>query len=219
VNPEAVAHSPVITSDGLTLESRWDLPQGTALATVVLCHPHPLLGGTMNLPLLRTVAAAVVSAGGAVLRFNFRGTGGSQGSWGGGDAEVGDVAAAFAAAAVAFPAVPPALAGWSFGAVVALRWQAEACSTAPYVGIAPAADGPIQEALPNPSSLAPAPRLFLLGDGDQYTAVADLTEYAAAARARIEVLPGIDHFFFARESRVADAVVGHLGLPLRVRSG
>jgi alpha/beta superfamily hydrolase len=208
----------VVTSDGLTLEARWDLPAGLPQVTAVVCHPHPLLGGTMDVPLLRTVAAAIASAGGAVLRFNFRGTGASQGSWGGGTAEVQDVAAAVAAATAAFPGDLPALVGWSFGAITALRWQAETSGTAPYVGIAPAADSPLAEALPRASSLAPARRLFLLGDRDQYTTVSDLAGYAAEAGARLEVLHGTDHFFFARELRIADAVVGHLGLQSRVKS-
>jgi alpha/beta superfamily hydrolase len=208
----------VVTSDGLTLETRWDFPVGPPLMTAVVCHPHPLLGGTMDVPLLRTVAAAIASAGGVVLRFNFRGTGASQGSWGGGTAEVMDVAAAVATVAVAFPGALPALVGWSFGAVTALRWQAEASGTRPYVGIAPAADQPLAEVLPEASSLAPAARLFLLGDRDQYTAVGDLEAYATAAGARLEVLHGTDHFFFTRERRVADEVVGHLGLGTRVKS-
>lgn len=198
------------SGDGITLEARWDLPPAPRGAVVVLCHPHPLYGGSMEVPLLRTVAARLVGAGCPVLRFNFRGVGASTGSWSGGEAEVGDVAAAARAAAAAFPHLPLALAGWSFGAVAALRWQADAAGTGPFAGIAPPVPAGLAPGLPPPPELAPAPRLFLIGDRDQFTTVEDLSAYAAAIGAALQVLPGSDHFFFGREGRVADAVTAHL---------
>lgn len=198
--------TPLRSGDGITLEARWDLPPAPRGAVVVLCHPHPLYGGSMEVPLLRTVAARLVGAGCPVLRFNFRGVGASTGSWSGGEAEVDDVAAAAEAAAASFPHLPLALAGWSFGAVAALRWQADAAGTGPFAGIAP----PVPAGLPPPPGLAPAPRLFLIGDRDQFTAVENLRAYAAAIGAALQVLPGSDHFFFGREGRVADAVAAHL---------
>ena len=85
--------------DGVTLQARWSLPAEPVGPVVVLCHPHPLYGGSMDVPLLRTVAAHLAQAGCPVLRFNFRGVGASTGSWSGGEAEVEDVGAAVAAAA------------------------------------------------------------------------------------------------------------------------
>jgi len=198
------------SGDGTLLEARWDLPAGPVGPAVVLCHPHPLHGGTMNVPLLRTVAARLVRRGFPVLRFNFRGVGASGGSWSGGDAEEGDVAAAAAAALAAFPPGPPSLAGWSFGAVAALRWQAALDGAFPLVAIAPPLSAGLSPGLPPPEALPPAPRLFIIGDRDQFTAAADLRTYAEACGAGLLVLPGSDHFFFGRESRVADAVAGHL---------
>jgi hypothetical protein len=180
---------------------------------VILCHPHPLYGGSMEVPLLRTVAARLAAAGCPVLRFNFRGVGTSTGSWSGGEAETEDVGAAATAASAAFPGLPLALAGWSFGAVAALRWQAGAASTARYAGIAPPVPAGLAPALPAPEALAPARRLFILGDRDQFTAVEDLRAYAAAAGAGLEVIGGSDHFFYGRESRVADAVAACLTAP------
>ena len=194
---------------GIALEACWSLPDGPGRTVVVLCHPHPLYGGTMQAPLLRTVAARLAAAGCPVLRFNFRGVGASTGSWGGGEAEIDDVAAAAAAASAAFPGLSLALAGWSFGAIVALRWQADTGGCAPFVGIAPPLASGLSPALPPPQALAAGRRLFVLGDRDQFTGVRELEAYAAAAGAAVQVLPGSDHFFFGRESRVADILAGH----------
>lgn len=199
--------------DGITLEARWDLPPDPRGPVTVLCHPHPLYGGTMDVPLLRTVAAHLARAGCPVLRFNFRGVGASTGSWGGGEAEVEDVAAAAVAAADSFPHLPLALAGWSFGAVTALRWQAAAAGAAPFAGIAPPVRTGLGPGLPAAAGLVPARRLFLLGDRDQFTGVDDLRAYAEAAGAVLMVLAGSDHFFYGREIRVAEAVAAHLAAP------
>ncbi len=208
----------MLTPDGLLLESRWDLPSGPILAVVVVCHPHPLLGGNMEVPLLRTLAAGMAAAGGAVLRFNFRGTGASQGAWSGGRGEVEDVGAAVGAAADGFPGRDPALVGWSFGAVTALRWQARAGGNSPYVGIAPADDRPLGEVLPRSQALAPARRLFLLGDRDQFTTADELSVYAQAVGAALHVFPGVDHYFLARERQVTEAVNTHLQLSMPLRT-
>jgi alpha/beta superfamily hydrolase len=198
---------------GVGLEALWDLPPEPRGPVVVLCHPHPLYGGTMSVPLLRTVAARLAGAGCPVLRFNFRGVGASGGSWSGGEAESEDVAAATAVAAAAFPLLPLALAGWSFGAVAALRWQAHTGGTGPFAGIAPPVRSDLAPPLPPPEALPPARRLFLIGDRDQFTPVADLSAYATVAGADLLVLPGSDHFFFGREGLVAEAIVAHFAAP------
>lgn len=197
------------TADGITLQARWDLPDAGRGPAVVLCHPHPLYGGNLSLPLLRTVAAHLAGAGRPVLRFNFRGVGASAGSWGGGEGEEHDVAAAVEAAAAAFPSMAPAVAGWSFGAVVALRWQAAAGSGTPFAGIAPPLRTDLTPGMPPPEALPPARRLLILGDRDQFTSVADLRTYAADAGAEALILPGSDHFFYGREARVAEALAAH----------
>ena len=197
------------TDDGITLEARWDVPDDPR-AAAVLCHPHPLYGGTMQVPLLRTVSARLVEARSAVLRFNFRGVGASTGAWSGGRAAVGDLAAAVAAAAHAFPCLPLGLAGWSFGAVVALCWQADIGSGHRLVAIAPPTRVDVDPGLPDPGSLAPAHRLFVVGSRDQFADAGALRAYATALGAELQVFTGSDHFFYTRERRVADAVAAHL---------
>jgi uncharacterized protein len=197
------------TSDGLTLESAWSRPHGDAYGVAVVCHPHPLQGGTMNAPLVRALAGRLADAGFHVLRFNFRGVGRSEGGWGGGEGEVLDVGAAVEAARAAHPNTPFALAGWSFGAVVALRWQAHSGDTSPYAGIAPAVVESLSMELPPAPALAPARRLLILGDRDRFCAVDDLAVYAEAIGARLEVLAGSDHFFVFRDMEVGRLVADH----------
>lgn len=164
----------------------------------------------MEVPLLRTLTTCLVSAGGAVLRFNFRGVGDSAGAWSGGSGEMTDLAAAAAAALRDFPGLPLGLAGWSFGALVALAWQSATGGRQPLAAIAPPTRLRPGVLLPDPASLAPARRLLLVGSRDQFTDPDQLRAYAAAAGAELQVLPGSDHFFFARERRVGEAVAAHL---------
>jgi alpha/beta superfamily hydrolase len=201
------------TADGLALEAAWSVPEGPPRRVVVLCHPDPRQRGTMQAPLIKSLAAAMAGAGFAVLRFNFRGVGRSEGIHGDGVAEIADVAAAVTTAADAHPEVPLGLAGWSFGAVVSLRYQAASSSALRYAGIAPPVwmPGTSGRTLPDPRDLPPAQRLFVLGDRDQFTAVDDLREYAGSIGARMEVLKGSDHFFFFREDAVASILTGFFG--------
>ncbi len=200
----------IATADGLALEAAWSVPDDPPRRVVVLCHPDPKQRGTMNAPLIKSLAAALAASGLAVLRFNFRGVGRSEGTHGDGTAEIADVAAAVRAAGEAHPATPLGLAGWSFGAVVALRFQAQAGSTDPYAGIAPPVwfPGVPGSVLPEAADLSPAERVFVLGDRDQFTAIDDLRGYADSIGARLEVLAGSDHFFFFREDVVAKILTG-----------
>ncbi|MDQ4126015.1 MAG: alpha/beta hydrolase, partial [Actinomycetota bacterium] len=109
--------------DGLALEAALDAP-GSPKAVLVFCHPHPQMGGTMNAPLLTAVRDEMLARGWAVLRFNFRGIGASEGVSGTGVDEVADAGGAADYAADAFPGLPRALAGWSFGGAVAVRLAA-----------------------------------------------------------------------------------------------
>jgi len=197
------------TADGLTLEGVWSIPGNAQDSALVLCHPDPQQRGTMNAPLIKSLAGALADHGIAVLRFNFRGVGRSEGRHGDGTDEVADVDAAVTTARERYPDLRLGVAGWSFGAVVALRWQAETGSTLRYAGIAPPVWFPDHRGrlLPEPEDLASAHRLFVIGDRDQFTSVEDLREYADSIGARLDVLEGSDHFFFFREDVVAGVLV------------
>ncbi|MDX2342441.1 MAG: alpha/beta hydrolase [Acidimicrobiia bacterium] len=203
----------ISVSSSVELEARWDLPE-IAQRGVVLCHPHPLHRGTMNVPLLEAITADLVSRSVAVLRFNFRGVGRSTGSHDGGLAEIDDVAAAVASAEETFPDLEFGVAGWSFGAAAALRWHARDRSQHNYVGIAPGIGPNASQRLPEPESLLPIPRTFIIGDRDQLVPVAEVVAYAEKAGATLHLLKGSDHFFYFREQKVACLLAAGLGIPV-----
>ena len=196
-------------ADEVELEARWDLPAAPQ-SVAVLCHPHPLQRGTMNAPLMQALAEALVEREFAVFRFNFRGVGRSTGSHDFGAGEMDDVAAAVNAATVAHPELPIGVAGWSFGAVTSLHWQARDQSRLPWVGVAPPVNNVRSLPLPAPDALADAPRTLIIGDRDQFTTVADTEEYATGIGADLSVLKGSDHFFYFREEKVAGLVAAGL---------
>ena len=121
------------------LEGLLEFPSAALTCVAVICHPHPLFGGTLHNKVVHTLARALRAGGAATLRFNFRGAGGSAGIHDEGVGETEDALAAVASARRAVPGVSLILAGFSFGAVVALRAAAQA-RPAWLIGVAPAVD-------------------------------------------------------------------------------
>lgn len=180
------------TSDGVTLETKVDVPDSPSMVTV-FCHPHPLQGGSMNAPLMIAVTQLLTSRGHMVVRFNFRGTGSSTGAHEEGAGEVEDVAAAVEYARSV--GLPLGLAGWSFGAAVALNWFSQAgMADIPYSGIAPAPDY-------LPESLPRGPKRIILGTREQVIDADRLRMYAADQGIDLVLTPG-DHFFHGRGEKV-----------------
>ncbi|MFQ5878188.1 MAG: alpha/beta hydrolase [Acidobacteriota bacterium] len=93
----------------------------TVGAAAVVCHPHPMFGGTMHNKVVHAAAEAIVREGLPAMRFNFRGTGGSGGRHDGGRGEQEDLAAVLDHLAGRYPGRPLLVAGYSFGAYVGLR--------------------------------------------------------------------------------------------------
>lgn len=190
------------TSDGETLEARWDSPD-KQLFTTVFCHPSPIEGGSMMAPLMIAVTQKLVARGHAVLRFNFRGVGASTGQYGDGDAEIADTDAAFDAAM--HRSDPVGIAGWSFGAAVALNWVTDHHKTVPYVGIAPA----VRLLRGTPPS---GPKRIILGSREQVVDADALRAYAIEHNIDLVITPG-DHFFHGRGKRIGDLVGEGLETP------
>jgi len=197
------------STDGLALEAELDAPSSVK-AALVLCHPHPKMGGTMNAPLLLALRDDLVERGWAVLRFNFRGIGASEGRASTGVDEVADATGAIDAATGRYPDAPVAIAGWSFGAAVALRTALERPELAAVATIAPAV-----VAKPDVTAGAPAPEdfgfqgkvLVVCGENDDLVAPADVRSWAEVTGARYEEIRGANHFFWARYPQLA-ALVG-----------
>lgn len=123
-------------ADGTELEGRWTPGRGER--GVVLCHPHPLYGGSMLSPVVMAAEEAFRTAAYATLAFNFRGVGGSRGVHGGGQDEEADVEGALAWVERQLASPPRlAVAGYSFGSLVGGRVAARRDGVAWYLGIAP----------------------------------------------------------------------------------
>jgi alpha/beta superfamily hydrolase len=120
------------------LEATITLPSGEQppLAIGVICHPHPLHGGTMENKVVTTVARAFKELGVAAIRFNFRGVGASEGQYGEGVGELADLRAVLDWLSSVQPTQRIWLAGFSFGAYISLQ-AAEHSQVTQLISIAP----------------------------------------------------------------------------------
>lgn len=194
------------TDDGATLEAQWS-GSADARMVAVLTHPHPRFGGDMENIVPAGLARALPEHGIATVRFNFRGTGGSTGAHGDGEAEIGDVRAAVGAAAAVFPERPVVAVGYSFGADVLLALDDDrlraVVAVAPPLGVLPV------ERMAAPRGGAPT--LLLSAEHDQFQPFEDariLTEAWSDTSHR--PIAGADHFLAGAVGRVTDAVVDFL---------
>jgi alpha/beta superfamily hydrolase len=173
-------------------------------AAVVLAHPHPLYGGTMHTKAVFQAAKGFCRIGCAVLRFNFRGTGASEGVFDNGPGEMEDFRAAVDYAAHRYPGAELWAAGMSFGAWVALRAGARDQRVSALLGIAP----PL--AMYDFSELREStkPKFFIQGERDEICPLRQMREFYAQLREPRElvVIDAADHLFDGHVSEVADAV-------------
>ena len=208
--------STITSLDGLELEAALDSPEDPAGA-LVICHPHPKMGGTMNAPLLVALVDHLVARGWAVLRFNFRGIGDSGGQPGTGVEEVADARGALATMAARYD-LPLAVAGWSFGGAVAIRAAAATPDLAACVAIAPAVDEKpgISAGLPPPAELTiECPLLLVCGENDDQISPDAVHAWAIEAGAKYVEMPGANHFFWAKYDHLAETVSGFLAEIIR----
>ena len=199
------------TADGLSLEGEIRPADGDPRGTAVLCHPHPRHGGSKDHPILWAIRNDLAARRGlTVLTFNFRGIMGSEGTYGGGEAELQDVAAAVEAIRREEDG-PTVLVGWSFGAWVALRHAVAdpRIAAAALIGFPLAAAVSSRRPLPSLGELEGlrVPVLLITGDADPYCPLTDLRNLAGwIPRAETVVLEGADHFFGRRERELAERV-------------
>ena len=198
------------TDDGLSLEGELRLPEAEIRATAVICHAHPRHGGSKDHPVLWAVRNELAHRGFAVLAFNFRGTMGSDGTFGGGRTEVRDVAAAIARAREESDG-PTLVCGWSFGANVALREALDDARVATLALIGLPLEHDVElPAIPSPSELRVVrrPILLLAGEHDEYSPRAALEALRdRLPNAELAIVQGTDHYLWRRE-REAAGIVG-----------
>jgi alpha/beta superfamily hydrolase len=212
--PAVPLRSPPVVVRGETeiriggLDGRVHVPAAPRRA-VVLCHPHPLYGGSMHSPVPLAIAKTLADeASDAVawVRFDFRGVGGSAGTYDEGRGEVDDARAVVEHLRGLAPGVPLTLCGHSFGSWIALR----AAAAEP--------PGSVERVL----MLAPSTRFFkswddalaftgpravFLGDKDELCDVDEAQALAARLGAELRVFEGFDHHFMKSRRAMAEAAL------------
>ena len=182
----------------------WNTPAAGPHLAAVVCHPHPLYGGTMHNKVVYQAAKTLHQRNVPVLRFNFRGTGLSEGSHDRGHGEQEDVRAALDYLAAEFPGRPILLAGFSFGAWVGLRVGCQDHRVAELIGLGLPVDNVDMDYL----RACAKPKLIIQGGNDQYGSRANLEALfqTLAEPKRLVVVEGADHFFTGRLDEAGAAI-------------
>jgi hypothetical protein len=170
-------------------------PRGVA----VLCHPHPLHGGTLDNKVVQTLARAFVQLGYRAVRFNFRGIGASQGSWDEGRGEIDDALAVIQSQRD--PALPLAVGGFSFGGYVASVAAQRTGDVQRIVLIAPAVTN-------FPAAPVSQDSIVVHGEADDVVPLAAVFDWARPQSLPVTVIPGAGHFFHGQLSLLKNLIVG-----------
>ncbi|MBI4596002.1 MAG: alpha/beta fold hydrolase [Candidatus Tectomicrobia bacterium] len=172
----------------------------------IVCHPHPLYGGNMYNDVVVTAWEAFVESGLVALRFNFRGTGRSQGRHSGGVQEQEDVEAAidYLLSQDEGQGKGIALAGYSFGAMVGLRVAVKDPRVVALIAIAPPLSMDDFSFLEN----CPKPQLIIAGENDFICpkALAGNLYHCLSGPKRIALIPQADHSLFGGETQVSRTI-------------
>jgi alpha/beta superfamily hydrolase len=177
---------------------------GGLRAAVVFGHPHTDYGGTMHTKVVYQAAKALSRIGCAVLRFNFRGAGASDGTFTNGPGEMDDFRAALDYMRQQYPDAPLWAAGMSFGAMVALTVGAVDPRVSTLIGIAP----PLSRYDFSVVEHSTKPKFFIQGEFDEICFLKTMREFYArcADPKELVVIDGADHLFDGKVSEVADAI-------------
>ena len=201
---EAVLDSP---SDGR--------PDAAIRAAVVFAHPHPQFGGTMHTKAVYQGTKGLSRIGCAVLRFNFRGVGRSEGQFDQGDGEKEDFSAALDYMAGRYPGARIWAAGFSFGAWVALEVGAADDRVSVLIGIAPPVATSVSGmAYSFPRTLESAkPKFFVQGEADEVCPVEALWQFYGRLHEpkEIVVVDAADHLFEGKATEIGEALEDLLG--------
>jgi alpha/beta superfamily hydrolase len=176
-----------------------------ALAALV-CHPHPLFGGTMHNKVVYQAAKSLDGLGLPVLRFNFRGAGLSEGAHDRGHGEQGDVKAALDYLAGEFPGVPLLVSGFSFGSWVGLRVGCADARVQELIGIGTPVNSSDFSYLQN----CDKPKLFVHGANDEHGDFGKVEALVGSLQGenRLVVVAGAEHFFVGKLDQVDAAIRG-----------
>lgn len=203
------AESVLIRGPGGMIEVLIDTPaviRGIAL----VCHPHPLYGGSNTNKVAHTIARAYCEKGYVVLRPNFRGVGQSEGMHDEGRAEQEDMLFVLTWAQSRWGALPVALGGFSFGAFVQLGIVNELAKDVHLprqlvlVGLAAGRVSEGARQYVTPRVVAEVPTLIVHGEDDETVPLANVMDWARPQGQPIVVVPGAGHFFHGRLQVIRD---------------
>ncbi len=203
-NKQPLSERISITGPSGTIEALIETPADPDLTHVgVVCHPHPLHGGTMTNKVAYTLARTMNDLRAPAVRFNFRGVGASEGQYGDGIGEIDDALAVIEWARKRWPGAQLWLAGFSFGGAVALRTAAIADAKR-LVTVAPAVVGLDSSSIDLPK----CPWLVVQGDQDELVNIDAVRRWIAQLKSPpdLAVLPGAEHFFHGRLTELRDVV-------------
>lgn len=204
-------------SKGLSLEGILSTPTGqpSLSPAAVLCHPHPLFGGSMENTVIVSIASALNNSGIATLCFNFRGVGASEGSSTQASEEQNDVLAAMQVLRrwKGIDKNRLALVGYSFGAQVILKGLKKYKDSAALVLVSPPLSSFKSNLQTSTVKDMRVPNLFVVGDCDRLVEVKDLKEQVASIHPHreLQVIAGADHSWNGHEQDVANCVTEFLG--------
>ena len=190
------------TADGIKLEAEFNSVD-SAQAFAVISHPHPLYGGNFQNSIVESLFRELPKSGIATLRYNFRGVGQSEGSYGEGVAEQLDTQAAFGYAQLAELTCPLISVGYSFGADVS--FAADHSLLKAWVGVAP----PLSLVDPAQMKAGSDDRsvFLIVPEQDQYRPPAETKLITSDWRStQIQVIPGANHFLANSSSEVVELV-------------
>jgi len=191
----------------IQLEGVWHFPEiSRPVPAVVVCHPHPLYGGSMTNNVVRAICQALAERSIAAFRFNFRGVGKSEGSFGNGIAEQADISTALSLVSTT-PDIDPekiGLAGYSFGAGVATPVAVNDNRVKRLALVSPALSDPAWAQLKSYK----APKFLISGDCDFVVPPAQFRQHLKdmAEPVQGELMPGVDHFWTGQEDEMAQKV-------------
>jgi len=179
-------------------------PSAPARLAALVCHPHPLFGGTMHNKVVYQAAKSLDALSVPVLRFNFRGAGLSAGTHDRGGGEQEDVKAALDFLAAEFPGLPLLVAGFSFGSWVGLRVGCPDQRVRELIGLGTPVNSSDFSYLRN----CDKPKLFVHGANDEHGDVGKLEQLVEPlpAENRMVVVAGAQHFFAGKVDQVSAAI-------------
>jgi uncharacterized protein len=191
-----------------SVEALRDLPEGSPKGMAIICHPHPLFGGTMDNKVVQTLARAFVQTGWTALRFNFRGVGQSEGIYDEGRGEADDLRALIKQIAPAGSAL--AMAGFSFGSFVASQVLAEAAQSHDLQKIIMVGTAASRFSVANIPTQLREKLLVVHGEQDDTVPLSSVMDWARPQVIPVTVVPGGGHFFHGQLPLLRGLVVRHL---------